>query len=582
MLFIRLAAALRCNILHGQPPTYDMSRPPTTLPEQVKEFLHCSVSIALEDIDICWKAVKQTVWSLDATAHASAADARLSHSYRNRISTQALYPPVLKCTDPLCSATDKLLRGGDKSEKKIVLYTIGDGMCATYHHQLWCLGCRTVYHHNYAVKNGVQTYYGGVPGVIEIGKHHYVEKAEINMFINLMLISWTSACNSAEIYNWSLMDPNNQPEDWGLSFKFRPEHIWHSLIYLSILAWYAAEGNILMVSNDEEQKDQLLDAITEWNNQFEKQRQPEWAQYCLKCVWFWKDSNGNISEMASAIVSDGITIGHPCCNVAHCEEPLANCKIDRFCQRHASCNSVCAIDGCEYSISPGYKTCSDPDHCELENIQCWCNKANFQTRSRLERGCVSAPPDATTLDQIMQDGDAPDEGIEEGSCLQKPATGNRRIIAHLGQRQTHSKQFMVRLYGVIVARATFFDSETVPQTVNMLHQVFCTEGSLPQYFIYDNCCSVYNHLVALSDNLLDRMAFPVNAFHFNCKNKKTNIICQKHCNPRKFPDLIKIDGSWYFNSSKCEQVNVWLGGYHAILREMSQNRYNFLLDELIM
>ena len=40
--------------------------------------------------------------------------------------------------------------------------------------------------------------------------------------------------------------------------------------------------------------------------------------------------------------------------------------------------------------------------------------------------------------------------------------------------------------------------------------------------------------------------------------------------------------TWYFNSSKCEQLNVWLGGYHAILREMNADRYEFLLDELIM
>ncbi|KIK93253.1 hypothetical protein PAXRUDRAFT_145477, partial [Paxillus rubicundulus Ve08.2h10] len=56
--------------------------------------------------------------------------------------------------------------------------------------------------------------------------------------------------------------------------------------------------------------------------------------------------------------------------------------------------------------------------------------------------------------------------------------------------------------------------------------------------------------------------------------------CQKHCNPVFFPELIQ-DGKWHFNTSICEQTNVWLGGYQAILQNISVHRYNFYLDELI-
>lgn len=116
----------------------------------------------------------------------------------------------------------------------------------------------------------------------------------------------------------------------------------------------------------------------------------------------------------------------------------------------------------------------------------------------------------------------------------------------------------------------------------MLKQVFREPGSMPEYFIYDNCCGVYNHLQAMNDPLLDVVGCPVNAFHFDCKHKVTDIICREHCNPQKFPELINPDGSWHFNSSKCEQTNVWLSGYHAVLHEMTAYRYEFLLDELIM
>ena len=40
-------------------------------------------------------------------------------------------------------------------------------------------------------------------------------------------------------------------------------------------------------------------------------------------------------------------------------------------------------------------------------------------------------------------------------------------------------------------------------------------------------------------------------------------------------------GKWVFNSSAAEQANIWLGGYHAIVRDMLPCRYDFFLDEII-
>jgi hypothetical protein len=46
-----------------------------------------------------------------------------------------------------------------------------------------------------------------------------------------------------------------------------------------------------------------------------------------------------------------------------------------------------------------------------------------------------------------------------------------------------------------------------------------------------------------------------------------------------YPELLTEDGKWYFNTSIAEQTNVWLGGYHAICREMLP--VNFFLNEMI-
>ena len=85
-----------------------------------------------------------------------------------------------------------------------------------------------------------------------------------------------------------------------------------------------------------------------------------------------------------------------------------------------------------------------------------------------------------------------------------------------------------------------------------------------------------------TDPFFDGLGMTVDVFHFRTKHKKSDMFCQANCNPEKFPDLKGENGkSWWFNSSIAEQTNVWLGGYHYICREMSQDRYDFFLDEMV-
>lgn len=176
--------------------------------------------------------------------------------------------------------------------------------------------------------------------------------------------------------------------------------------------------------------------------------------------------NSLATDMVRAIVSDGITIGHPCCNVAHCSEELEH-KRKRFCPGHEYLQDTCSIEGCSRPIQPGAMACDIPEHYSIWRKYQSRNGANFQLKGRLERKHVSNPPDEDVMNQIQEHHDAPDEGIEitELKCSQKSAEGNQQLRARFGRRQTHNEQLMVRPCGVIIARATFFGSETVPQTV---------------------------------------------------------------------------------------------------------------------
>lgn len=50
--------------------------------------------------------------------------------------------------------------------------------------------CRTNYHHNFHVKDGVRTYHDGVPDVIQVGEHQFVEQRVIQMWRDMMLVAW--------------------------------------------------------------------------------------------------------------------------------------------------------------------------------------------------------------------------------------------------------------------------------------------------------------------------------------------------------------------------------------------------------
>lgn len=104
---------------------------------------------------------------------------------------------------------------------------------------------------------------------------------------------------------------------------------------------------------------------------------------------------------------------------------------------------------------------------------------------------------------------------------------------------------------------------------------------MPDVLFYDSNCNLQSHLRAQQDDFFEFVILPVDVFHFKSKHKETDEFCQKHCNPALWPELSDKDGKWIFNSSIAEQVNVWIGGYQAIVRDMLPHRYDFFLDEMI-
>lgn len=86
-----------------------------------------------------------------------------------------------------------------------------------------------------------------------------------------------------------------------------------------------------------------------------------------------------------SVVTDGVTLGHPCCvGALNYENPLPNNQAI-YCDDHNHKKNECAVVLCKERVEPGYKTCNNVDHRTCEDYYAKMGKGMFQIKTRLER-----------------------------------------------------------------------------------------------------------------------------------------------------------------------------------------------------
>ncbi|KAI0039532.1 hypothetical protein FA95DRAFT_1585268 [Auriscalpium vulgare] len=539
--FISFAAAIKSDICFVQPtPTSRDDPPPAFLSPGICSFLADSTAIPYELIDDIWALFRDVVWAHGEPSEQAASVRRAfdEHGLHRGITLLSFYPPHRHCINPLCSGREPVL--GKQQARQVVAFTLDDGARPAWAINLYCSHCQTTYHHNYSVRQHERTYYPGIPDFLQVGEHQFIAAALASAWTDLMVVSWVSATNCARSYEMSLSQKSTHVEGWQFGFSLTTEQVWDAFILLALLRDHERRSQLLHVPHSGEQRDRFVTAMQRRNELIVFAGQPELRHYCDRCMRIYEDPDTSVPmRKCQPIVVDGITLGHPCCGVFGCKVPLANNR-HRFCPVHTPLHYVCAVNGCDSPVVPGSKTCSDRQ---------------------------TDLPTART--------DAP--------CPSKSATGNVKRKAQFGRRRTHNEQIIVRPCGVVVARATFYGAEAVSNVLLFVERVFEIAGALkPDEMFYDTACAalreiIFNQLLWWRD-----VGLPVDVFHHKTKHTIRDLLCQLHCNPANFPELLTPDGKWYFNSSAAEQTNAWLGGYQAICREMLTTKYNFFLDEMIM
>lgn len=140
--------------------------------------------------------------------------------------------------------------------------------------------------------------------------------------------------------------------------------------------------------------------------------------------------------MLSAVVTDGVTMGHPCCNEHDCKVPLRK-AYDEFCPVHESLNSICCIKDCPNPRLSGSKSCADSTHKTVTDDRLKKMKRKKRRHPSIDYGT--------------------------GSGMHEHLRGSRAksVKGVFRRRWTHNEQLMVRPCGVVVGRATFFASESL-------------------------------------------------------------------------------------------------------------------------
>ncbi|KAI0689281.1 hypothetical protein C8T65DRAFT_588799, partial [Cerioporus squamosus] len=442
------------------------------------------------------------------------------------------------------------------------LFTVQRGVLPVRIVTLYCKACKTTYRPNYTVTQAdsplsVRRYHDGVLDVVEAAEHYYIDSALMSLVRAQMAFAHASGDTVARIYNLALS------HDFKHARGLDSDHVWSAFYLHALMLDSSRRSETLCLPHKGKQSERFRAALTLRNVRMAGTGQLQWAHACDECekVNIPDDTS---KPRSNACVMDGVTVGHPRCNVRHCLGRLKS-PHDRFCETHAHMANECAITGCTRPCSDGMRTCSTERHRAFEMRQRERGQAIFRLRRRIEGRDAATPP-------FM---DA------------QPATtaSKEEALSWNGIRAwTHNEQLIVRCCGVIISRATFYTAESpsnCPQ--RFLAATFPSHypRARPSFCFFDNNCILLKHILASEETRLEGMGLPVDVFHAVTKHKDSDEFCKLNCNPATFPELYNALHEWLFNSSAAEQANVWFGQFQAIVREMREENYNFFLDEMI-
>jgi hypothetical protein len=322
-----------------------------------------------------------------------------------------------------------------------------------------------------------------------------------------LISSRTSATNCARIYNMSMGDytRSRQLETGSKGLQMDMEHVWNAFFLHALILDAIRSGTRLSLPNDDVQHSERYSAALCIRNEVYKAAgRPFWNHICDLCSKVvvrdgvpglypishfipltvpLPSLTPGLTVLIRAAVVDGVTIGHPCCAIHDCMEPLPGKNIrnakPRYCQTHQDLEMKCATVDCNNPAISPFKTCSKPDCRRLEENYKATGTSMFQLKARLARNRerltgknTLAPFQASAAAEIGLVVDAEsamealegDEAVEvemeiDGTCDGKSGDRRRKLKGRFGRNRTHNDELCVYSCGMIAGRAAMYGSE---------------------------------------------------------------------------------------------------------------------------
>lgn len=267
------------------------------------------------------------------------------------------------------------------------------------------------------------------------------------------------------------------------------EVVWDSFTLLALLNDHHRNGIHLQVPHGGEQKDRFTCAMRKRTECIITHGQEELPHACDGCLRVFEMPDGTLSR-TEVVVTDGVTVGHPCCAVPRCTNALANTR-HRYCSidpAHKHLETICAVEGCDRPVTCDTqsgklrKACNNPLHLQMEAL----NVESMQSgKSRTRRQKLAKSNDAMASvdagDSLgVQDGEewyehdghtgdtrlvqpvvTTSTGVndEDRACKEKETQG--KLKALFRRQRTNNEQLVVRPCGIINARSTMYHHEAV-------------------------------------------------------------------------------------------------------------------------
>lgn len=182
---------------------------------------------------------------------------------------------------------------------------------------------------------------------------------------------------------------------------------------------------------------------------------------------------------------------------------------------------------------------------------------------------------------------------------QLPAIGGtpgHEVVNTFRAGSTYCLQTVQWACGCPIGWGKCYKSESSPQVLQILNQIWDTHPEhRPAFLSYDDACNLLRHIVTQNplNPWLTSTRLIVDAWHY-IGHRAEDILCRTRCNPAPAdgtqPDLVlaqrddagQVHLTRAFNTETSEQLNAWLSGFEAQMRQMTDYNFDFYMHAIML